>query len=130
MSDFNHATASCPGVSSSNSSHLPIQFHQWYPIYRKQSIKSLIIELPQSFISYIQDEDSIHLPPDVISAATGDHFSDDEDLHEVDEEEETTGRRSQEARTRKQAYPLMILKLLWRRSSPRILQLARSGLVS
>ena len=90
MSDFNHATASCPGVSSSNSSHLPIQFHQWYPIYRKQSIKSLVIELPQSFISYIQDEDSIHLPPDVISAATGDHFSDDEDLHEVDEEEGTT----------------------------------------
>ena len=66
---------------------LPIQFQQWYPVYRKQSIKSLVLELPQTFISYIQDEDSIHLPPDVISPATGDHFSDDEDLQEVVDEE-------------------------------------------
>ena len=77
--------SSCP---TSSSQRQPIQFQQWYPVYRKQSIKSLVVELPQTFVSYIQDEDSIHLPPDVISAATGDHLSDDEELHEVDEEEE------------------------------------------
>ena len=63
-------------------------FHSWYPLFKKSSIKSIIIALEESFIAYL-GEDSIILPKSANAAFGVDQLSDDEDevRKEASEEE-------------------------------------------
>ena len=60
-------------------------FNDWYPIFRKQTIKSSVITLPEDFIDYLT-QDSIFLPPSVSSLLGEGELSDDSDDESVSEE--------------------------------------------
>jgi hypothetical protein len=61
------------------------QFAEWYPLLQKHSIKSVVLELDEAFISYLK-EDGIRLPDTMNNYLGKDELSDDEDLVPVKEE--------------------------------------------
>jgi len=72
-------------ISAGTESNVRTEFREWYPLYRKRSIKSRVIPVPANFISYLFDEDSIVLPNGVSASGTlVDQLSDDEDAHEIE----------------------------------------------
>jgi hypothetical protein len=61
---------------------LNCQFHSWFYIFEKFTIKSRIIDLPEDFVAYLL-EDGVVLPSSVSNAFGRDELSDDEDLIDV-----------------------------------------------
>ena len=61
------------------------QFAEWYPLLQKNSIKSIILDLDEDFISYLK-EDGIFLPDSSSGYLENDALSDDEDLVPVKQE--------------------------------------------
>jgi hypothetical protein len=57
------------------------QFHRWFLTFEKSTMKSVIIKLPEHFISYLL-KDGIVLPSSESSAFGYDELSDDDDLTE------------------------------------------------
>ncbi|KAJ1498819.1 hypothetical protein HMI55_004734 [Coelomomyces lativittatus] len=47
--------------STLNEILVPFSFHHWYPVLKKHTIRSKLIELPESFIDYLR-QDGIQLP--------------------------------------------------------------------
>ena len=58
-------------------------FHNWYDKFTKITMKSIIIQLPSSFIQYL-NEDGIILPKSADNDIV-DHLSDDDDIKEIDD---------------------------------------------
>jgi hypothetical protein len=58
----------------------PSAYHvmSWYPIFKKHSIKTITIAVPQRFSRYLH-EDGIMLPNDIVEDAIGDDMLSDDD---------------------------------------------------
>ena len=71
---------------------LQCQFEKWYNLFEKCTIRSRVIPLTEEFINYL-GEDGVILPETVqMPSGTDDHLSDDEDLVEVIEENDASGK--------------------------------------
>lgn len=68
------------------------EIQRWYPRFKSLSLKTIIHPLPESFISYLQ-EDGLFLPRDseALPARQRTRSFNDEDYHRWDEEDDETG---------------------------------------
>ncbi|XP_036373889.1 cell division cycle protein 123 homolog [Megalops cyprinoides] len=67
------------------------QFSVWYPIFKKHTIKSLILPLPQNVIEYLLDDGTLVVPESTQQPATNCNDSDlEEDIQWSDDETTTT----------------------------------------
>ena len=68
-------------VNASEADVLDCQFHKWFELFKSNTMKSSIINLPEEFITYLL-QDGVILPSTESSAFGRDELSDDEDLTE------------------------------------------------
>eukprot|EP00596_Hydrurales_sp_CCMP1899_P001487 CAMPEP_0119044910 /NCGR_PEP_ID=MMETSP1177-20130426/35640_1 /TAXON_ID=2985 /ORGANISM="Ochromonas sp, Strain CCMP1899" /LENGTH=119 /DNA_ID=CAMNT_0007015801 /DNA_START=122 /DNA_END=478 /DNA_ORIENTATION=- len=72
-------------VNASEEDIIACQFGKWFHSFQKDTMKSIIIDLPENFITYLL-EDGVILPSSESSAFGYDQLSDDEDLIEQEKD--------------------------------------------
>ena len=68
-------------VNATEEDIIDSQFHKWFETFKLVTMKSVIIDLPEEFISYLL-QDGVILPTSESNAFGHDELSDDEDLIE------------------------------------------------
>lgn len=74
-----------PVINASKEDIIACQFDKWFHSFQKDSIKSIIIDLQENFITYLL-QDGVILPSSESSAFGYDELSDDEDLIEQEKD--------------------------------------------
>jgi hypothetical protein len=46
------------------------EIQAWYPAFRRQSLRTLILPLPEEFISFLMRDDGLYLPKDSVAIPT------------------------------------------------------------